>query len=333
MKYLVIFLIAFVGSLVASDVQAQRPQHITSNSCTWHRIPPVTNIPPYHGDMNLDEFLGYLYLDSLCRSLTSRDQLNSLANQIANFDTLRRFLKYDYILKNYNSKEFYDYLLFALDQKPSYKVSPMGVITTMETRALDILPDSQQKYLMLASAATVLHVRVIGTWTDIDTVAVSYDPFRMVCVNAQVLDTIKGRHLDIDTCDDGTSPYLVIPSCFKFMYPPIWEKGPGPFGGIQLAVRDSAGWPINCSTCYGKDAFIPGQEYIVVLKNLYSGYDGVNALHNYVPYNYLEPSGGVFPIVQGDVIDPYDFWGYGQSVPIQTFKANLQQDINLLLQP
>ncbi|HET6511445.1 MAG TPA: hypothetical protein VFH43_04590, partial [Candidatus Kapabacteria bacterium] len=293
---------AFVLMLLGIDASAQRPVHLTSNACFKIAVPPA-DIPPIRQDMSREELASYRMIDSLCCSLSGPNALDTLLGSFSSADELRPYLAAQYHVTNYNSLAHYEYLLTARNVKKEYNLSPSAIEVAVQGKAGSILPDSLKKLIAFASSAAIMHVKIKELTFDVDTHASSYDPFRVGCVTAQVVSTIKGKNLS-SICDSWAESEA--DPCIRFTYPVMWTRGPDKYGCLEFAVCDSLGWPISCDDCYGANAFEVGREYVVVLKNMYVGFDGTTSYQNLLPFNWLEKMGGVFPIENGHVDDPHN---------------------------
>ena len=325
-------LICFLGAalvLSAGNAYSQRPtEGPTSTGCYRQQVSPITYAPPLHSDMSLDVFQGYTWFDSMSRTFTSWDQIQKYADSIRSWDTLKYFMKYQYALSDYDDLLFQEYRGDAEHVDSAYHIPPGIVTIALDQREKAIL-GPRDKRILLAHAGPILHVRVISASTEFDSVAsIPYHPLAQECIQATILDTIKGKHFLSYPVGDGPE-YMV-----EFSFSPLWPKG---FRHADLATNVDYTVDSNlvnpCPACFGTTSAVVDSEYIVFLGSAYLDYNGTYAYYDYWPLHNYEPEGGILPIVGGNVQDPSNYWGYGTSVPLATFLADLRADIYTLTHP
>ncbi len=309
----------------------------TSQGCYRQPVTPISAIPTLHTDMSLDCMLGYIYADSLCRSIQTRSELDSFANLIDSWDTLKPFMRFLYRMSEYDPDLLEEYCDAAASLDTSYYLIPAVPRAVLEKRMNAVL-GLRNKLNFLTLSSAILHVRV-------DTVTMSYDsladypkwPLPMVCVTATVLDTIKGIHIR-QSSDGGTvigkgkTEPLALASVINFSFSPYWQKlNPrGDFRGMGVDSLGNEYFP--CDSCYTSSAVEAGKEYIVFLKDVLLDYNGTYSFYNFWPLPYYSPEGGIFAIdISGNVEEPSNYFGYGTSVPLATFETDLRNDINTIV--
>ncbi len=325
--------------LSAGEVRSQRPIHTTptSQGCYRQAVTPISSIPTLHTDMPIDCILGYIYVDSLCRSLQSYHQADSFMSLINSWDTMRVFMRFLYDMQAYDADLYEEYMGNAIYLDTNYHVAPRTLELKFANR-MDSVLGKNNKLEYLTVAPVILHIQVTDTMMSYDSLASApFWPQPRMCVTATVLNTIKGLHLR--TC--GGLMYQAkekVPQgsagCINIAFNPYTTKpyamgDAGLAGGIDTVTHISY---IRCDSCYGDTAFIPGNEYIVFLEDQPLDYNGTTAFYQFIPYSAYNSNGGVFPInSSGNVLDEENYFGYGNSVPLSTFEADLKTDIQSII--
>jgi len=289
--------------------------------------------------MSLDAFIGYLWFDSVMRSLTSHAEVDSLKRQLNSFDTIKQFLRYYYALTDYDAILFRDYLSEGYYVNSSYPFSPLLVSNAVQSR-IGYRTGVSAKIKFLVSSGPILHIVA----DDVELQSHNYGgPARdsihtFACIMAHVLDTIKGRHFLSGPCYDGyhskkggrsnESASLPTESCITFSYDTSFFRGPN--NSVMYIDHDSLGNLLPCIPCYGSNAAISGGEYIVSLIPYPLGRDTISDFYSYVPFAPYEKTGGIFPVIEGNVQDPSNFFVYGTSVPIADFENDIKADISTI---
>jgi hypothetical protein len=339
-----------LGVAITATGFAQRPTSGSSTTgCYRQPVSPISTIPTLHTDMTPDCLLGYIYLDSLCRSFPNWDSserfYQSLPNYLNSYDTLRVFMRFYYRMQEYDADLLNEYELAAQYLDTSYKMMPGALEALLWKQMNKVLMPPQQKLNFLSTASLILHIRVLDTIGSQDSnCVVPVWPQPRMCVSAQVIDTIKGLHFRPGDCGpytpnskkkNGATPTGtgVVP-CINIDYSTLAEKRAGPMSDILPDPMSDpvSGAIIPCSTCYGSNALLPGKDYIVFLSSNFLDYNGTTSFYEYCPYNGFNNEGGIFPIDSiGNVLIQDNYFGYGTSVPLSTFEANIYADIQSIV--
>ncbi|MEO6940740.1 MAG: hypothetical protein ABI444_11500 [Candidatus Kapaibacterium sp.] len=325
-----LFTVLLLLVLVPAFAHAQRSRSIdkaTTNGCYRQPVTPISVAPTLRTDMSLNTLIGYIYLDSLMKSLTSQSQLDSLFSRLRHYDTLKYVNKYIFAMSDYDATLFEEYGLAGYDVNPLYRGVPGAIIETLKQKAHDVIPDSLLlRYLV--NTSVILHIKVNGVVNDADNLGNTPDhPIPMQCVNAEVIDTIKGKHLMTGSCSSPqTSHGVLVQSshpCILFSYSPVWGKNTSDF--VRVGESDDMSGS-NDST------IAVGREYIVFLHAMFIDYDGTHSFYNYWPSNGLKLQGGVFPILSnGNIVDTENLAGLGTAPTLIAFKKKLRYEIQRIL--
>ena len=342
--YLFILLVFALGTpFISLESHAQRPTSKPATiGCYRQPITPISAIPTLHSDMPLDCILGYIYFDSLCRSFSSWDQsdamLDSLVPHITSWDTMRSFMRFMYRMQEYDADLYVEFIQSARYLDTSYRLMP-GAFELRFIEQMRSVLGYYNKLAYLTIAPVILHIKVIDTTASYDSLCpVPVWPLPRKCVSAIVLDTIKGIHLRSGTTIafkqviKRDKPLSML-SWINIAYTPTSAK-PSAGGDVSIGQPfDSTGLaPFQCDSCFGWNALIPGNEYIVFLDDGFLDYNGTNSFYEYVPYNGFNSEGGIFPVdSSGNVLSSDNYFGYGPLVPLSTFETDLQADIQSIV--
>ncbi|MDP4197956.1 MAG: hypothetical protein Q8922_12555 [Bacteroidota bacterium] len=331
----ILFTVAFLCPLV---MHAQTPawpdsSGPTNAGCYRIAVPPLSQAPPLHTDMNWMTLLGYVWIDSMMRHpFTSTDwtALDSMQSP----DTLKQFLKYWYAMTDYDPLLFEEYGRDAKYLDTQYWGKPAGLIGYIAQKTSQIMGDSARVATLLASAY-ILHIRVRNVTRDFDTFAhLDSQAMPVCCVEATIIDTIKGVHIATGLCSliyPVVQQVDSLPStgCLHFSYWPVWRKDGGDWLRWSKESDSTSAFP---SGSMGWDVLTPGNDYIVFLRSIYLDYDGINSYFALWPM-MGDKVGGIYPIHSDTVSDPSNYWGMGSSVPVSTFETGIRQRIWNILNP
>ncbi len=281
---------------------------------------PLTTMPEYHTDMPLDCMAAYIVLDSVARTFTHYD-----ADMIGNYprmttlDTFRVLARYYYALHDYDpvlvKRYFASSRRSILDGNSGYGTYPVLLHTGM---VRTLIGDGRlgPRYTVLLAAAYVVRARVMEVRSGTDS-AYGARLTQWSNVACEVLDTIKGMHLP-NWCDvggaedapDGQTPPPAPPHCIIYGHPDWWTgRMAYPDGKSRIEVPQ------------------PGDELYLFLQ-VGRGCNGECIM--FTPHNTHDTNGGVFPIVDGMVLDKGNFWGLGTLAPEAEFRATLQEHIETI---
>ncbi len=333
MKTLLTSIVAFVliSAFALSVGFAQRIVNpITNSGCFRQPITPLQTIPPLHSDMNFDCLLGYIFFDSLCRAPLSWEQIDSLADKIQSWDTLKILMRFKYRMSEYNSDLYNEYLVGAGSLTTNYH-SPGALDAILDQKMASVL-GRKNKFRYLTNADLILHIRVTEVHSDNDTMASSpAKPLPLQCVTATIIDTIKGKY--IRQCQEQVYYTQATSPCISFDFSPYWEKE-NPRGDVVDGSIDSTtgNVTIPCNNCYGSNTVEANKDYIVFLRNIYLDYNGTSSFYTFWPSNGYNAEGGIFPIDSGgNVVISSNYFGYGTSIPLAQFESLLRADIGLIV--
>ena len=303
--------------------------------------------PPLLSNMPYDIMVSYIIVDSILKysdsvvAVTNSFFKRFENNQISfDNDTLNYALKYMYRLADYDPLiYFYNFCLGSANKK----VSPRSLHWDLMEYVRRKIPNGGRIRRVLDSP-WILHIYVEETnmWC-LDSTYKNLKDF--TTVKARILDTIKGKKLpNLNTMffaeeltskenDDTSKPSIEINTMpnnvnLVFEYCNQWSRNY--YGDDETIWHVDDNGNIICCLLQDEDgsAWVkPNREYIVLLAPIYE------CTHNGNFYYALWPTGGtygygMFKIENGIVLDKKNDWGWGNEVPVETFKQNLKTLIN-----
>jgi hypothetical protein len=286
----------------------------------------VTTFPPLNTGMPYDVLLGYLGMDSLCRT-TPGIVIDSLLQVVKYSDTTRYALKYLYEVDDYNPLLYYSWKYTYAGKNHYNNDAPNYLNDVFLSYVWHTFPDSGRAST-LGTADMILHIIVIDTETHIDTNSLLAS--QSIRVTYAVLDTIKGQILPLHPSggfnnqkQKHIADYLNVG---YFEYSPQWGRLPGLADDI-IAGRGNLVW------FDGTPWIKAGGEYIVFLRFQYI-WDGNSASYYTVwPFMGCSKMGSMYPVTSGIVDDRYNDWGLGSSPTVQSFIAGLRTKIYSITHP
>ncbi len=237
-------------------------------------FPRTSYYPPLQTGMTLNVLDGYIYFDSLVRSVNvSSGQFDSLISTMYDSDTLRYAVKYLYEMIDWDPITFFQYVGYQpLFTAPYTNTSIIHVFNGILNRVSQVIPDSGAELAYMTKADAILHVTVLDTST------VQYAPGNnQVRVKCTIDDIIKGQRLT--GCYDtgyqagkgGKNPKtLSAPGdCFDFEYGLL----------SQSQIKDVSGYVLNRTTPW----VLPGNDYIIFLNYQGIGSDSTGRYMTVMP--------------------------------------------------
>ncbi|HET9136932.1 MAG TPA: hypothetical protein VFO76_09860 [Candidatus Kapabacteria bacterium] len=230
-------------------------------------------------------------------------------------------MRFEYKMREYDADLYNEYQAAAGKIVNGHK-SP-GAISDIINKKMKLILGDNNKLAYLTHADLILHVRVKSIYADVDTMAsIPIEPLPLLCVQAMIIDTIKGLHI-------RNGGYEDCGKCISFNFSPYWKKAN--FNHVVDKDLDSNGMPQPCDICYGNNSLQVSKDYIVFLRDKFLDYNGVNSFYTYWPFGGYSSEGGIFQIDESNnVLIPSDYFGYGVSVPLSNFESLLRNDINTI---
>ncbi|MDX9791354.1 MAG: hypothetical protein RBT61_11025 [Candidatus Kapabacteria bacterium] len=272
------------------------------------RLDNLRDIPPLSIGMPYETLIGYIAADSVCR-YSRADHVNDFINRQTDGDTIRYIMKHFYWMTDYNP-------LLAEQYSSYYAEGRMRADFILDDLLNYVRRNYPISYQLLLESYYILHIRVNQTFI-VDSLP---GPLcrNMTVVAASLLDTIKGQII------------------------PVIEEHPNNSVGIEDLKLQSTGANFIFNFCNqwtraGKDplddrmgnAWIKtNTEYIVFLYPRMICQDASHFYLTIFPSGLKSQTHGMFPIIDGNVQDLGNEFGWGTSVPLPVFKQNLQQLID-----
>jgi hypothetical protein len=323
------FLIALVALLMLSPsfLKSQFPPCDPDLKSQTFSVDTIQSIPPYSLNMPYDVLLAYIALDSVCNHAPKNAYQEFIRNQTYN-DTLRYIMRYYFKAMDYDPILFKQYLY----QADVDSINPSHVRSDV-TKMISYNSPTPFTHRIILNAYYIAHVSITDTIRLVDTSAMSSK--NGIIVTTDVLDLIKGQRLP--NCTDYNYPYKYdvldksdnphpasfeeLPdSCLQFYYCLEWYRG---VSGDRIDAGALTAVDSNGDPWIKKD-----KEYIVFLKLIYNcTYNGKYYLSTF-PLTSASETLTMYPIENGMVQDPGNEFGLGASVPVATFKNELNNLIN-----
>jgi hypothetical protein len=335
MKTLIFIAIMFPMTLHGQSRAWPDSSGPTSAGCYRIAVTPLTEAPPFRSDMSLSTLLGYIYLDSIMRTPLDSTQWANF-NLIQSFDSLNQILKYLYAVIDYDPVLLAEYDRDAPYINPGYWNKPAPLVYSVEEKIGSVLSGmgDTSNIMYLTCSSYILHIKIASVTPNWDTMG-NFVPGKgtpVSCVEAVILDTIKGQHILTGDCEwdyrvnDGHTGAGLIDSsppssCFHFYFNPVWDKS-GNNPNVFILPNDSIVFTQNS---LGWNAVVPDSEYIVFFNVDYEDYNGINSYFGIRPV--MDGVGGIYPVVDGMVSDPKNLWRMGTSVDLDDFESGLEQTI------
>jgi hypothetical protein len=316
------FILSLTG-IVSNSLNAQQPPCMTDFLGLTYQISYPVDCPPISIYMPLDVLIGYIVMDSIS-TYGNNDEVMSFINRQTYNDTLRKIMRYWYKTVDYDPVK---YQIYSFQGCPHEYV----IKNSIESKILNrIKLTSPKKFIdqTLIASYIIAHIRVTDTLKREDETAITAKTAYIV--NCIVLDTIKGKVIPackdlivnfpaiLEKKPDDNLQNVLPGSCLQFEYCIEWPRG----GDYNLDMLDSDGKP-----WIKKD-----KEYIVFLETRIVCFTDNNIYYTLAPLRLNDSfSGSMYPVNNGFVVDPYNEFGFGTSVPVEEFKDSLRQKINEII--
>ncbi len=336
MKKIIWFLYVFIFCLLSAQIaDAQLISYHDAQGVYWiGRYPSsdpiqfqytvLTSTPPLSTGMPFDVLIGYIYLDSIVRTVPL-NTVDSFYKQLGYSDTLRQAVKYIYEMNDFDPIIFEQYVYSQrIRTKSNY---PNDILKKIYTCIKKKYPDSLKTTLLLYSADYILDIKADWVSTIIDTTRPAFFSNSIV-TECEVLDTIKGKHrpgciFDSLTAKHGIAQPQSVSSCLEFSYLPNWSRTEH----VDALPADS-GLVLN-----GRDWIQKDSEYIVFLQLSDLGRDSTYNYSSLNPLRTANTMAGMYPVRGGIVYDPNNDFGFGTGLTASQFKSRLRSRIYSITHP
>lgn len=295
-----------------------------------------TSEPPIYSGQPTSVTTAYLWIDEAMRYYPE-PTIEHFLKMLSWDDTAKTIASNFYQMQDDNPLSFYIWSGDRIHPNP-YKGEPGLAQEVFKNLASTDVGDKGRTSWLL-SADIIADVMVTDTVCTTDPTALSAKD--AVLVNATILDPIKGKQ--IPECPDYykvgkkaklplNTPTLAIPvraiaadtgTCIQFEYSPEWHRSPDE-DVLANTLKDSTGWWVK-----------PSHEYIVFLYFAGIGADSSHAYFSTWPCNGISgTSGGLYRVVDGNVVDPNDDFGFGgTNLTVANWKSQLRAKINAIINP
>ncbi len=322
-------LLLFVAAVILSSFAAPPQAKGQGLQCTYRAVPCDTIMkglffayprnmyePVLQSNMPYEIMQGYIVGDSIAKAIMGIEHAESLLASVgSNSDTLAYALKYIYRMADYDPIRFYSFLNPSICSAKG--VPPRLVYGCFMDR---IKTSSFARLRKYVDVSYILHIKV--NTTDVVDPAGGRACLTKNVAFCTVLDTIKGQKFPCVNNNlyklKSDSSNINAPSMlnnFAFSYCHQWRRISG--NSMYQGIYDSN----------GGEWIKPNHEYIIFALISSARSDQSACYYSIVPsgggFSY-----GMYPVVNGQVIDEDNYLGFGNIVPLQAFKQRMQEQIN-----
>jgi hypothetical protein len=281
--------------------------HSQTSGLSSQRLPyviPTPGLPIFpqlYTDMTLEAFIGYVYMDSLARTIGIESAVAAPDNMTIH--DLQALSRYIYGMGDYNPILLLRHFTSTADSSfPNGRYASYPANTYFNL--LRVIDERRNEFgrenALLVISSYVLHLRVTATATGTDSTFYHHTPWTNTACD--VVETFKGKVLPNNNC---TPPAII--------------------NGKTEGISAPSGCVVFGTTNYDPNQYTPqiGDEFIICLFLSPSFENGAQL----EPFNGKE---GIFRIVDGKVEDPNNVWGLGAKPSLSDFKKNLISKINAI---
>jgi len=283
---------------------------VNLNSKTYSQTPPcfpdykglsyqmddIVNCPPYNSNMPLDVFIGYLALDSLSTNANYNDYNEFLKRQNYN-DTLRTMMRYLYKTIEYNPNNYLCFMYHNKYSRRSIYYYHYGFIEKVLQKSPQPILDAS-----LIGSYLIAKVHIDSIYRYIDSTS---QPISSRLVRCSINQVFKGTTPIINNNQFIVDPVL------QFEYSNEW---------FSHGNEDSTNSVFELEK---------GKSYIIFFEYRLLCRDSSHVYYTVFPFrSSYSGTACMYPIINGNVIDPSNELGFGTSVNINIFNAGLTNRIN-----
>jgi hypothetical protein len=287
----------------------------------FYAFPLLTQYPPLNTGMPFNVLIGYIGGDSIVRN-APESLIRDVTKNLTYADTAKYAAKYMYELDDYDPVTFFRWCY----TQPTAGMYPSGGPGFVKGRALarmvKIFPPNLNAYPLLYSDY-IAHIKVTQTVATTDSTA-SFAK-TVVLVTSYILDTVKGKRVpfclneQFRAKEEGRTMQSALGACLNWDYALEWKR----LNHSPDKSHDDSSFVDG----EGNQWIQESKEYIVFLR--------YESLRRYDTYNYADlfpvtgwgSCGGMYPIIDGRVYDPYNDFGYGSNLTVEQFEAALRNNI------
>jgi hypothetical protein len=314
---LVSFIAVALLCSVAISARAQEPPCLPGYAGVTYNLPRLDSLPPGDASMPFDVMTAYWVINGVYNYNNKLHFYKFFDRRTTFDDTVKKMMHYYYKAVDWNPLLFKQSALFA--SSPG-KIWISQAANKIEEAVQRTSPYSHLDYTLVRSSY-ILHIRTDYTVVTLDTAIPKHFPIHEV--TATILDCVKGhvvpkcllqrtgdrknadRARILESIPEVIEQEADSGTCFRMHYAPSWG----------LKRPDNNDW------------MQAGREYIVFLDLI-----GVcdDSTSHYVSMRPAGPTLGIFPIENGEVVDPFNEFGFGQNLTPAQFKAALRQRIQTI---
>jgi len=321
-------LITLLLVLLATSGAAQPHPPQPFGGPLFDAFPLLTQYPPLSTGMPYDVLLGYIGGDSIVRH-ASENLVRTTTKSLTYADTAKYAAKFIYEMTDYDPVTFFRWC-YTQPTSGMYSSGGPGFVRGKLFDRLNVIFPKNLNFVPLLTSDYIAHVKVTETVTSTDTTASRART--AVLVTSYILDTIKGRRvpfcLNEQFKSKGNSEVQLqgaYGACINWDYRLEWQR--------LNHTGKTTHWDSTFVDSQGGQWVEKHQEYIVFLRFISLRRDSEYNYATLIPVTGWGSCGGMYPIVNGVVYDPYNDFGYGTNLTVAQFKAALRGNINAITHP
>lgn len=301
-----------VAMLVGSSTWLlAQPSCYTEYPSYYQSMPSLTALPPLSGGMSLNELIGHIAIDSICR-LKSYTQIDSFMQARVTWDdTLKSMLKYMTTIVDRNPLLVFG--ISAADCEP--RLSFPKEVRSFLARSIAKHSPYPNLDAGIASADYILTVSISDTSGLTDTSA----QFAKTAIVAtgNIVDTIFGR---------------VFPFCSTQQLQPSSNGGSSQCITFDVS-RENLWSSRDDKLLSSADTIIdqmvpqPSKQYLVFLKLVRLCVSTSDVYFTLYPMYWIGPRCGIYEIQAGRITDEQDYFGLGSNPLVQDVVSAIESRI------
>ncbi len=283
-----------------------------NDSCDVIHNTKISYMPPVIPSMPYQVLAGYVAMDSIFRT-ASYDALLSRAMTMPK-DSIEMGIRFWFYMKDYNPLLFGEYWKAAA-KRSDYLISPSQLQQVLRKCYFERFGIWSNIAEVIIGTDYILHVRVIGQSSYQSILPTLGYEAENYCARVEFIEKVTGQILP-NACQHNNAGDEEPPECLNI-------------GWARIALSQCTTYDDSLQSLpYGPDLMEIGKEYLVFLNlGMLSNIDEGTSTYNVGQSTKLVRKNWVLPIENGTVTDKENVFGWGGSVPVETFKQYIHESI------
>jgi hypothetical protein len=318
---IIVFAMLFGVAFASYSTKAQGLPCNPYTSGVFYSAPRYNYTPVLFTYMPYDVMIEYIVMDSVISHIrellpTYDDQLGFIKSLTASGDTLNYLMKYLYRVADYNPIFYYSFL----NTPQTTKKQPMSIMGEIEKQIKNEFGVAKT-IVMKADYILQVHINYAQPidYTSTDNISDPHNGsiIHLMAAHCSASNIFKGQVLPSNS--DGIVVTEVDSSGIITLHNEFISNlvTPNPVTNFVFTYNKS----------FVPNGVVTNGDYIVFAWQVGCCYNSTTQYYEIRP-TMIDASRGIYPIVDGNVIDGKNEFGWGTSVPIETFNNNLQNLIN-----